>query len=314
MNKKFAILFPGSGVQVKGMGKDIYNKFSTAKDIYDQAEEITPFDTKKISFSDYQGGLEKIESFQTVSVVFDLAIFKTLESNGLTPSVVSGLSLGQFAGIYAAKMLNLKDILDLVTFFSKSIATILDRSKGRIYITRKVPLKLLNKLLQVSNGKASLISENSTTSMVYGGDAQISEQIKNKLNSLGYAEIIEIPNIPPVHTKMANSLANGMSNYLDTLNWHNNQIPLISDTDAIFINKNNVKQAILKQLFSGTHFINSIKKILSMGITNLVCIGPGVTIPTFVKDIADNLGLAINLYNVVNSDDLLQVITDLTSK
>ncbi len=41
------------------MGRDIYNKFSTAKDIYDQAEEITPFDTKKISFSDYQGGLEK---------------------------------------------------------------------------------------------------------------------------------------------------------------------------------------------------------------------------------------------------------------
>ncbi len=64
---------------------------------------------------------------------------------------------------------------------------------------------------------------------------------------------------------MANSLANGMSNYLDTLNWHNNQIPLISDTDAIFINKNNVKQAILKQLVSGTHFINSIKKDFEYG-------------------------------------------------
>lgn len=51
-----------------------------------------------------------------------------------------------------------------------------------------------------------------------------------------------------------------------------------------------------------------------MGITNLVCIGPGDTIPTFVKDIADNLGFAINLYNIANSDDLLQVITDLTSK
>lgn len=137
MNKKFAILFPGSGVQVKGMGKDIYNKFSAAKGIYDQAEEITPFDTKKISFSDYRGGLEKIESFQTVSVVFDLAIFKTLESNGLTPTVVSGLSLGQFAGIYASKMLNLKDSLDLVMFFSKSIAPILDRSKGEFTLQEK---------------------------------------------------------------------------------------------------------------------------------------------------------------------------------
>ena len=98
---KTAFIFPGQGAQKAGMGKDFYEKYDTAKKVFDSASKWLDLDMKALCFEE-NDKLDLTEYTQAALVTTCLAMEKVVEEMGLHPDVTAGLSLGEYCAIEAA--------------------------------------------------------------------------------------------------------------------------------------------------------------------------------------------------------------------
>ena len=110
---KTAFIFPGQGAQKAGMGKDFYEKYDTAKDVFDSAGEWLDLDMKALCFEE-NDRLDLTEYTQAALVTTCLAMEKVVEEMGLHPDITAGLSLGEYCAIEAAGGMELKDAVTTV--------------------------------------------------------------------------------------------------------------------------------------------------------------------------------------------------------
>ena len=106
---KRAFLFPGQGAQVVGMGKDIYEKYEEAKNIYDKASEISGINVKKICFEGPEEELNKTENTQIAILTTSLAILEVLKKNEISADIAVGLSLGEYGALIYSGILTLEE-------------------------------------------------------------------------------------------------------------------------------------------------------------------------------------------------------------
>ena len=96
---KIGFLFPGQGSQSIGMGKDIYEKYETAKRIYNRVEEITGINIANISFEGPEETLNETKNTQLAILTMSLAILEILKEYQITCEIEAGLSLGEYSAL-----------------------------------------------------------------------------------------------------------------------------------------------------------------------------------------------------------------------
>lgn len=114
--KKIAFLFPGQGAQVVGMGKDFYDHFPIVKETYEEADTLLNKHLSKIVFEGPSELLTETRHSQTGIFVTSIALLRAIQSQfkDLQPSIVSGLSLGEYSALSASNRLSFQDCLSLV--------------------------------------------------------------------------------------------------------------------------------------------------------------------------------------------------------
>src|SRR3989304_8077600 len=112
-SRKTAFLFPGQGAQYPGMGKDFYENFKEAREIFNHACEILGFDIIKLCFNGKQEELNKTSICQPAILVTSIAIFEVLKKNYIIQindcKATAGLSLGEYTAHVAAGSLTFTD-------------------------------------------------------------------------------------------------------------------------------------------------------------------------------------------------------------
>ena len=91
---KIAFMFPGQGSQVVGMGKDIYDKYEEAREVYKKVSDILNIDMCKLCFESTMEELSKTENTQIAIATMSLSILAVLEKKGIKADIATGLSLG----------------------------------------------------------------------------------------------------------------------------------------------------------------------------------------------------------------------------
>jgi [acyl-carrier-protein] S-malonyltransferase len=108
-----AYVFPGQGAQFTGMGKDLYESGTTAKNLFDEANDILGFDIKSVMFNGTADELKQTKVTQPAVFIHSVAV--ALSSNSFAPEMVAGHSLGEFSALVANGALSFKDGLTLVS-------------------------------------------------------------------------------------------------------------------------------------------------------------------------------------------------------
>lgn len=308
-----AWVFPGQGAQCVGMGKDLYERFDSARRIFDQADEALGFSLSRLCFEGPEEELRLTVNVQPAILTVSLACLAAArEKLGGTPRArrpgfIAGHSLGEYTALAAAGVID------------TAAAIRLARERGRL---------MHQAGLKKPGGMAAIIgldervllevcSETGTDIANYNcpGQLVISGARKKLAEAIALAEekgaqrTITLAVSGAFHTRLMKPAADGLAEYIASMPMRNPAIPIIANTTALPITTaDEVKQELLNQLCHGVQWQRSIEYMINNGIGTFVEIGPGKVLSGLIRRInrnarTVNIGDAAAIDNLVGQEE-----------
>ena len=290
--EKRAFLFPGQGAQYVGMGKDIYNEYGEAKNIYDKAEKISEMPIKKICFEGPEEDLNKTENTQMAIFVTSLAMLEVLKSKGIQAKIAVGLSLGEYTALVYSGILGFEDGIKLIKKRGYYMANLLPKEQysmaANIGLESK---KIEEKCTEIAEKTGMFIvpaNYNYANQTVISGNEKAIEQAMLELKEIGAKRTIKLKTSGPFHTKKLEKAREAYQKELEKINFNmenaEGKIKVIKNIDGTFYKKtDDIKQILANHIISPVRFDKAIDLMKSEGIEQYLEIGPGKALTGFVK-------------------------------
>lgn len=300
---KTAFIFPGQGAQKAGMGKDFYDTYETARQVFDSAGEWLGMDMKALCFEENER-LNLTEYTQAALVTTCLAMEKVVEEKGLNPDVAAGLSLGEYCAIVTAGGMSLKD----------AIVTV--RKRG-ILMEQAVPAGLGSmaaviglsgeQIEAVTDGieGVSVANYNCPGQIVITGMKAAVEEASEKLKEAGARKIVLLKVSGPFHSEMLSQAGEKLAEELKGAALSALRIPYVTNVTAEYVSDTLQTKALLaKQICSSVRWQQSVEAMIASGVDTFVEIGPGKTLTGFIRKISRE----VQVYNIQTTEDMEKVI------
>ncbi len=185
-----AFLFPGQGSQFAGMGQRLAAQFSTARQVFAEADSILGFALSKLCFEGPEDDLKKTANTQPAILTTSVAAFRVLEEMGHSPSIVAGHSLGEYSALVANGCLHFTDALRLVRARGQLMQDAVPDGIGAMAALLKLPEDKLDQILQdAAQGEiVTAANFNSPDQIVIAGHARAVERAMQLAKEAGAKE------------------------------------------------------------------------------------------------------------------------------
>lgn len=295
---KTAFLFPGQGAQKTGMGQDFYEKFPSAREIFDQASQWLSFDMKALCF-EKNDRLNLTEYTQAALVTTCLAMEKVVEEYGLCPDVTAGLSLGEYCAIAVSGGMSVQDAITTVRKRGILMEQAVPAGEGSMAAVMGLDA---DKIQAVLGGmKAEIANYNCPGQIVITGPKAAVEEASVRLKEAGARRVLPLTVSGPFHSSMLQNAGKELEKELSKVEFSSLKIPYVTNVTAQYVTDfKETKDLLAKQIFSSVRWQQSVEKMLEDGVDTFVEIGPGKTLTGFMKKIAPDA----KTYNIQKVEDL----------
>lgn len=303
---KTAFIFPGQGAQKAGIGKDFYEKYDTAKDVFDSAGEWLDLDMKALCFEE-NDRLDLTEYTQAALVTTCLAMEKVVEEMGLHPDVTAGLSLGEYCAIEAAGGMELKDAVTTVRKRGILMEQAVPAGKGSMAAVMGMETEKIEEVL-ADIADVSIANYNCPGQIVITGLAEAVAEASEKLKAAGGRRVIPLNVSGPFHSAMLATAGKELGKVLEGVTLHELKIPYVTNVTAEYVEDPAETKALLeKQISSSVRWQQSVENMIRQGVDTFIEIGPGRTLAGFMRKIDRN----VKVYNIQTVEDAEKVCQEL---
>jgi [acyl-carrier-protein] S-malonyltransferase len=293
-----ALLFPGQGSQSIGMGREVYDTFRCAKDVFQEVDDALQQNLTKVIFEDPANELVLTENTQPALMTVSIALTRVLEKEGRldlsqTASYVAGHSLGQYTALCAAGSLSLSDTARLLKIRGQAMQKAVPLGEGAMAALLGLEMGDVEKIVQeAAHGQVcEVANDNSSGQIVISGHQQAIERAIELSKEYGAKRSILLNVSAPFHCSLMKPAQDRMEKAFQEVVFKDSILPVIDNTSADAVQKGEHHASRLIQQVTGrVRWRESIMVMAEQGVTTTVEIGAGKVLTGLTKRIAPSLG------------------------
>jgi len=310
-NPKSAFLFPGQGSQTIGMGKDLYENYSAAREIFEEADDALGFKLSEMCFAGDETDLQLTANTQPAILTTSVAAFSAMRSENFPlPDYVAGHSLGEYSALVAAGAISFFDAVKTV------------RKRG-IYMQEAVPFgtgamaailgldlaTVENACAEAKQGQVcSPANINSPAQIVIAGNAEAVDRAIEILKECGAKRAIKLNVSAPFHCDLMLPAQESLAADLQKLTYADLQFPIIENVSAQENTKaERVRFALTEQVSKPVRWAQSVETLIANGVETFVEVGAGKILSGLVRQINRDVR-SLNVENTNSLEIALDII------
>lgn len=298
---KFAFVFPGQGSQAVGM-MAAYGDSPVIRATFDEASAALGRDLWQLVTAGPAEALAQTVNTQPLMLTAGIAVWRLWqEKQGPQPALVAGHSLGEYAALVAAGVLDLKTAVPLVELRAKAMQDAVPAGVGAMAAILNLDADKIKAIcaeqVNVHVGEAvHAVNFNSPEQTVIAGHKAAVERAAEACKAAGAKRAVMLPVSAPFHSSLMQPAAERLQAALAGLDFKAPAIPVLNNVDvAVVTDPAGIKAALVRQAAAPVRWVETIRAMQAAGITHVFECGPGKVLAGLTKRCADGLaGGALN--------------------
>lgn len=302
MNKT-AFLFSGQGAQSPGMMKEIYENNKVARKVFETANELLGRDITKLCLYGPEEELNLTHNTQPCLLTAEIATFEVIKSLGIVPYAVAGFSLGEYAALVAAEVMNFEEAIKLIQLRADAMQEAVPIGEGAMAAINTSDKAIIEQLCSETEGYVVGANYNCPGQAVVSGEKNAIISICKLAKERGI-KATRLLVSAPFHCKLMEPARKKLEEEFKNVSFSNAAFPIYMNVDAKPEDcAVSIREKLLQQTVSPVCWEDTIINMKRDGIEQYIEVGPGDTLSKFVDKTISN----VKIESIENNEDILNV-------
>lgn len=315
MSKTF--IFPGQGSQFVGMGKDLAENFSVAKEVFEEVNEAISFDLFKVMTEGPDTDLNMTENTQPALMAMSQAVLRVIEKESGKSlkdmaSFVAGHSLGEYSALCAAGVFSLSDTAKLLKTrgqaMQKAVPVGVGSMAAVIGVNFDKAVELASEAAKQTGKICVAANDNADGQIVLSGHMEAIDKVVEIASDFGAKRCVKLPVSAPFHSPLMSPAAEVMKEALDNVIINTPSVPVIANVLAEAIaDETVIKEKLVEQICGSVRWRESVMYMHAQGVDTLVEVGAGKVLSGLTRRIERSI-TSISVGNPAQIEEFIKTI------